>query len=212
MNTAVVVFDLGMVLSTPMGLYEGIGRLLGVSPAEAEAGFWGPHRHAYDEGISDREFWERALPLIPAAQVEDLEALLPELIDVDVTSWRTPRPASRAILHRLHEGGVTTAVLSNAPRVFAQAAPGFDWRSLVDHWFFSAEIGIAKPDAGIYSAVETALDRRPDQLWFIDDKQVNVDAAAARGWHSHLWVDDADTAAWLTAEGFLTGAPAEATV
>ena len=51
--------------------------------------------------------------------------------------------------------------------------------------------------------MEQGLDAAPGSLWFIDDRQVNVDAAASRGWHAHLWVDDQDTRNWLVEAGFL---------
>ena len=37
----------------------------------------------------------------------------------------------------------------------------------------------------------------PAEIAFIDDRMPNVDGAAALGWQAHLWVDDADSLAWL---------------
>jgi putative hydrolase of the HAD superfamily len=191
-----------MVLATPVGLYEGLAELLGTTPEAVTKGFWGPHRHAYDEGGSDRAFWEAALPLIDAPPV-DLDALLPRLVDADTNGWRSIRPGARDILAELNAGGTGVHVLSNAPRHFAQSATTFDWRDLVDTFFFSGLLGLAKPDPAIYAAVEDSLGLPADALWFIDDKLENVTTATSRGWHAHLWIDDADTRAWLVAEGFL---------
>ncbi len=206
MTEPAVVFDLGMVLCPPQGLFSGLAELLGTTAEAVEQGFWGPHRHRYDEGCSDLEYWQAACPLIPGAQEVDLEQLLPSLIQVDVASWSTPRPAARALLQRLRQAGVTTAILSNAPTCFAQTAPDFDWYPLIGTWFFSGPMGIAKPAPQIYQRVEDGLGRTGEQLWFIDDKQVNIDAAADRGWHTHLWVDDADTEAWLMGEAISAAA------
>ncbi len=203
MTERVVVFDLGMVLCSPNRLFEGLGDLLGTGPDAIEKAFWGDHRHSYDEGIDDVEFWRQAYPLVEGAREVDLEQLVPELVAIDIAGWKTPRPGSRRIMERLKEEGVETAVLSNAPRSFADAAPTFDWYDLIGTWFFSGQLKVAKPDPGIYQKVEEGLGRTGDQLWFVDDKQVNIDAALARGWNAHLWVDDADTEAWLVREGFL---------
>lgn len=203
MNERIAIFDLGMVLSTPTGLYEGLATLLGATPAAVEKGFWGAHRHSYDEGISDRAYWEIALPLIEGHTVDDLDAILPELVTTDTGGWRKIREGAQAILEELHAAGTRVFVLSNAPRSFADTAPTFDWAHLVERYFFSGLLGVAKPSPEIYARVEQSLGLPGESLWFVDDKIENITTASDRGWHAHLWVDDADTRAWLTAEGFL---------
>ena len=193
-----------MVLATPLGLYEGLATLLGTTPAGVIKGFWGPHRHAYDEGSSDRTFWEAALPRIEGAQEIDLDAVLPALVDADTNGWRTIRPGAREILAELNRLGTPVHVLSNAPRHFAESSATFDWCDLVDTFFFSGLLGVAKPDPAIYAAVEDSLGLPADALWFIDDKQENITTATGRGWHAHLWTDDDDTREWLVSEGFLS--------
>lgn len=192
-----------MVLSFPDGLTEGIGGLLGVSPEAADGGLWGPHRLAYDAGSSDLAYWEAAIAHIEGAGDADLAELLPSLVAQDVDSWQEIRPAARAILTDLKDQGVPRVVLSNAPTVFADRSPQFSWSHLVDRFFFSGWLGVTKPSSGIYEHLEKALGVGGAELWFIDDVPANVDAALARGWHAHLWVDDADTRAWLVAEGLL---------
>ena len=204
MTQHVAIFDLGMVLSTPTGLYEGLATILGCTPAAVEKGFWGPHRHSYDEGISDRAYWELALPLIDGAEVRDLDAILPQLVAADTGGWRKIRDGAQAILEALAARGTRVFVLSNAPRSFADTAAGFDWAHLVERFFFSGVMGVAKPSPEIYARVEESMGLTGEALWFVDDKIENVTTASTRGWHSHLWGDDADTRAWLAAEGFLS--------
>lgn len=193
-----------MVLSTPTGLYEGLAPLLGSTPAAVEKGFWGPHRHAYDEGSTDRAYWERALSLIEGHSVTDLDAILPELVTTDTGGWRSIRSGARGILEDLRAADTRVFVLSNAPRSFADTAATFDWAHLVERYFFSGLLGLAKPAPEIYARVEEELGLPGEALWFVDDKVENVTTAANRGWHAHLWVDDADTRAWLVSEGFLS--------
>lgn len=204
MNERVAIFDLGMVLSTPTGMYDRLAVLLGSTPAAVEKGFWGPHRHAYDEGITDRAYWDLALPLIEGHQVQDLDAILPELVTTDTGGWQRIREGAQSILEDLNAAGSRVFVLSNAPRSFAETAAEFDWAHLVERYFFSGLMGVAKPSPEIYVRVEEALDLRGEALWFVDDRIENVTTASNRGWHAHLWVDDADTRAWLVAEGFLS--------
>jgi len=202
-NERVAIFDLGMVLSTPTGLYEGLATLLGTTPDAVQKGFWGPHRHAYDEGIPDHAYWEFALPLIDGAHVPDLDAILPDLVTTDTGGWRKIRGGAQTILEDLNAVHTRVFVLSNAPRSFADTAPTFDWANLVEQYFFSGLMGVAKPSPEIYARVEEALGLPGEALWFVDDKIENVVTASNRGWHAHLWVDDSDTRAWLTSEGFL---------
>ena len=204
MNQRVAIFDLGMVLSTPTGLFDGLAARLGTTPAAVEKGFWGPHRHAYDEGSTDRAYWEKALALIDGHQVTDLDAILPQLVTTDTGGWQRIRPGAQSILEELNAAGTRVFVLSNAPTSFAETSPGFDWTHLVERYFFSGPMAVAKPSPEIYARVEGALGLPGDALWFVDDKVENVTTATNRGWHAHLWVDDADTRAWLIAEGFLS--------
>jgi 2-haloacid dehalogenase len=46
---------------------------------------------------------------------------------------------------------------------------------------------VAKPDPEIYEALEEASGLRGPALFFTDDRPENIAAAAARGWHTHLF-------------------------
>lgn len=201
-DNAVIVFDLGMVLATPVRLFDRLGALLGVPPGAVERSYW-QHRHAYDEGMTAADYWAATLPLIEAAPDAVDEALLARLNAVDVDAWTQPRATARAILERAHAVSRRVAVLSNAPWCIADAVRDLPWAHLVETWFVSAEMGVAKPDGRIYAAVDAGLDVTPAQVWFIDDKQENVTGAHNHGWHAHLWADDATTERWLLREGLL---------
>jgi len=51
----------------------------------------------------------------------------------------------------------------------------------------SSDVGMRKPDAGIYHALIEASDRRPDELLFIDDRPANIAAAHSLGIDSILF-------------------------
>jgi putative hydrolase of the HAD superfamily len=196
----VVLFDLGWVLAEPVDLTGPLAALLGVPEAELDAVYY-THRQPYDQGLPDRDYWVRTTAELGVTV--DLEALLPTLVETDMSGWSTIRPGAEAILHDLRANGVRIAVLSNAPAAFAEAAESLPWRHLAERWYFSAPLGLTKPDPAIYRHVEQDLGRTGADLWFVDDRLENVLAAQDRGWHAHLWKSDADTRSWLEREGFL---------
>jgi putative hydrolase of the HAD superfamily len=200
-GTPIAVFDLGMVLAEPVRLYESLAELLGVTPAQM-ADVYYIHRRPYDMGLPDRDYWTRTLAELGVER--DLGALLPHLVEADVAGWSVLRPAAGDILRDLNGQGVPVIVLSNAPNAYVAAVQRLEWRHLARQWFFSAPLGLTKPDAAIYRHVERALDAEPGDLWFTDDRPENVAGARDRGWHAHQWRDDADTRAWLTDAGLLS--------
>lgn len=55
--------------------------------------------------------------------------------------------------------------------------------ALFDRVFYSFEIGFRKPDTSCYDFVLDALGDKAENVFFIDDKKENTDAAKALGWH-----------------------------
>jgi putative hydrolase of the HAD superfamily len=56
-----------------------------------------------------------------------------------------------------------------------------------DGMHYAAELGFAKPDAWFFRAAAARSGFAPGEIFFIDDKQANVDAARAEGWSAALW-------------------------
>ncbi len=73
-----------------------------------------------------------------------------------------------------------------------------------DRRYISGHMGVIKPDAEIYAQVEADCGVPPNTLLFADDRQDNLDAAAARGWQTHLFTDPQGWADRLVADGLLT--------
>ncbi|RRD06351.1 hypothetical protein EII34_04365 [Arachnia propionica] len=99
---------------------------------------------------------------------------------------------------------VRVVVLSNAPVEMAAAMEGADWRADVDDLFVPGPLRLMRPDPEFCRLVAERVGPRPA---FIDDREPNVVAARELGWQAHLWVDDADTRAWLTELGVLSWVP-----
>ncbi len=189
-----MVLDLGQVLSSPQDLYRAPAALLGVDPAAYEARYWS-HRRAYDTGGSDAEYWQ---VILEGVGVQPSEELVGALATLDANLWTELRPSARRLLATVRSWGPAMALLSNAPLVLGEAVRQAEWATLFDRVFISAELGVTKPDPAIFEIVTAGLEVAPDELAFIDDRPANVEAALAAGWNAHLWVDDADSIAWLT--------------
>jgi putative hydrolase of the HAD superfamily len=182
-NEFVVVFDLGEVLASPGELFLDLARQAGSDVQTFSAAYWA-HRGPFDLGAGADLYWRAVLE--EAGVTHDANLAL-RLDEADATSWTTLRPDARSTLEHLNASGVRVAILSNAPLGMASKARAADWARLVDDWFFSSELNMAKPDPGIYEAVTAKLGVEPSAVVFFDDRQVNVEAARAAGWRAELW-------------------------
>ena len=178
----VVVFDLGKVLvdfdyslvanrlraRTQLQLAE-IAVRLDRSPLLVE----------FETGrIETEEFFRRVVQLTGyngtlaefAVEFGDIFSPIPEMID-----WQS----------RLRSRGVPTFIFSNtnelAVRHIHSAFPFFGG---FDAYIYSHEVGVMKPDARIYEAVEAVTRRRRDAILYVDDRPENIAAGAARGWRT----------------------------
>ena len=65
--------------------------------------------------------------------------------------------------------------------------------ALKDHFdaiHYAADLGWAKPAAEFFRACEARSGFAPDEIFFIDDKAANVEAARTLGWRAALWTGD----------------------
>ena len=176
-----VVFDYGMVLTGPPGpqAYAEMIRITGLSAERFHAFYWAD-RPAYDAGhLTGIEYWQKfdrdaGLNLSPR--------LLEELNLWDARYWTTENPAMLAWQLALKQQGIKTAILSNmGDNVRQHIEREFEWFSRFDALVWSYELKITKPDLAIYRYVLGKLCTTPEETLFIDDRQVNVDAANALG-------------------------------
>jgi putative hydrolase of the HAD superfamily len=71
----------------------------------------------------------------------------------------------------------------------------FLWRKLglreqFDAIHYAADLGWAKPAPQFFAAVERRSGYAPDEIFFIDDKIDNVEAARKCRWHAALWTGE----------------------
>ncbi len=121
-----------------------------------------------------------------------------------VETFRKPVTGSAELMFETKAQGIRTVALSNFGAETLEIARDIHpaLREF-DQEFVSAHLGVAKPDPAIYEALELGTGLSGAALIFTDDKQENIDAAAARGWKTHLFEDAAGWRARLVEEGVL---------
>jgi 2-haloacid dehalogenase len=113
-------------------------------------------------------------------------------------------PGTHALVRRLAGAGVPLYALTNfGAEFFAGFRPTQPIFDLFADIVVSGIERCVKPEARIYAIAEARIGLSPDRLLFIDDNPANVEAAAARGWHAHLFTDAAALERELVARGLL---------
>lgn len=109
------------------------------------------------------------------------------------------------LLRALRRAEVPVYALSNfGIQTFEIGAREYPFLAEFDRHYISGHMGTAKPDTEIYVAVETDCGIAPKHLLFVDDRQDNIEAAAARGWQVHQFDGPQGWADRLVDEGLLT--------
>jgi putative hydrolase of the HAD superfamily len=107
---------------------------------------------------------------------------IPLLREWDVEMWSNTDPLMIDWLKAVHQSGVRTALLSNMPDdMIARVRNSFSWISDFDCMVFSYEKRLTKPEAAIYERCIEELGTLPEQTLFVDDREVNVQAALNLG-------------------------------
>jgi putative hydrolase of the HAD superfamily len=196
-----VVFDYGMVLTGPQDptAYAALLRITGLT-AERFDGFYWVNRHAYDEGkLTGMAFWQK---LVHEAGLDLGPSAIEELNLWDARLWTTENDAMLAWQQQLKQRGFLTAILSNmGDNVLENMKREFDWLPRFDVLVWSFQLRMAKPDPAIYHYVLKELGTRAEDTLFLDDKQVNVEAAVALGMKGFVFTTADKLRADLVAEG-----------
>jgi putative hydrolase of the HAD superfamily len=140
-------------------------------------------RPDYDSGLTG----DGDLPAVIGATRADWGWTGP--VEEFIRDWFTlgavPDPEAMALVATLRRHGVRCALASNQNLPRARYMDDeLGYRELFDARFYSADIGVAKPEPAYFRTVLAALDTDPDRVLFIDDTEPNVDAARACGLHA----------------------------
>ncbi len=114
-------------------------------------------------------------------------------------------PHSVRLMRALQARGTPVFALTNfGIGTFEIARKVYPFFNEFDQAFVSGHLRTLKPEPEIYEHVERDTGIAPDRLLFTDDSEKNVEAAAARGWHTHLFTTPGTWAQRLVSEGLLT--------
>lgn len=130
-----------------------------------------------DEGVSrSDDVIPQILPLVP----EETRGLIAEMLN-DFYPYMPPVPAMYDFVKRVKKAGYNVYLLSNAtPRVFDHI---FDIPSLtlMDGYFISALYKTLKPRQEIYRLFCEKFSVKPEECFFIDDVEANIQGAIEYG-------------------------------
>jgi putative hydrolase of the HAD superfamily len=175
-----VIFDYGMVLSNPAdpAAHHELIRIFGAPVEDFEREYWA-FRHAYDSGEFDGAgYWQRCAK---AAGVTLTDEQIRQLIATDIRMWSSLNQTMVDWAVKISKSGFKTGILSNIPFEIADVFKEYEWAKGFTHNTWSCELRLAKPDPVIYHHVIDALDVRPEEALFLDDRQENVLSAEAVG-------------------------------
>ena len=100
------------------------------------------------------------------------------------SSWQPVEQGCR-LLETVREFGVEVAVASNFDERLLPLAKHIEPLSSIEKIFASSELGWRKPAPQFFKAVESRLQKEPDQLLLVgDDPRLDIAAANAAGWKS----------------------------
>lgn len=181
-----VVFDYGQVISKDPS--EADRAALAALAGVAEPVFWPAYERHRDEldrgGLDVAEYWRRVAADCGTAW-DDVTVRL--LWVADFRSWLSIDPDVAAVLGDLVAGGTRLALLSNAGADFGSYLRHGGLADLFEVVVVSGELGVIKPDAEIFRHTARELGVPLEALVFVDNKQANVDGAAAVGITAHLF-------------------------
>ena len=170
----------------PKGWSANLERDLGLSAARLQEAFFKPHFGDVVHGRADLH--ERLSPV--------LAQIAPHLTAETLTTYWFEHDAHLdqdllAQLAEIRERGVQLHLAT----VQEHRRADYLWRTmglcrLFDGMHYAAEVGWAKPAPEFFAAVERRTGFASGELFFIDDRVENVEAARARGWHAATWTGE----------------------
>ena len=90
-------------------------------------------------------------------------------------------------IKQLKDKGYGIYLLSNASSDFHERREGIPALSLFDGVLISADYKLLKPEKEIYLALYEKFSLKPEECFFIDDVQKNIDGAKATGMDGHCY-------------------------
>lgn len=173
------------------------GRAVAATFFENYGGDWG----LFDQGLIGADEVVRRIATRTGWPQAEVEAVLRAVPDELVVI-----PETVALIGELRAAGHRLHFLSNMPEPFADyLSRDFPLHEWFESGLFSGRVKHIKPSAEIYRLAEQHFDASPQELLFLDDHPVNIDAVLQRGWQAILFTDTAAARRELVSRGLLPG-------
>lgn len=160
-------------------------------------------------GLTPRELFARRAPgMYPAFERGELDeaaywqAFRDAGIDFDAEAFHATRRAGYRWVDGMRDliedvrSHATVVAASNYPH-WAQELEDGMLAGLFDGFHVSYRLGARKPDAAFFDRLLGEVGRDPAEVFFVDDREVNVEGAREVGLHAHRFVDTPSLRLWL---------------
>ena len=198
-----VVFDFGGVLtwSPPDQHAERLQRLCGLDRETFDRRYM-RKRGEYDRGAIDtREYWSR---VVDSKAPPPGSEVVRSLLEADIVAWTRLNQAVLNWAQALQGEGLSTGILSNMPWDMLEAIyEKCTWIERFPARIFSCEVGMIKPEPGIYRACSDALGLVESKILFLDDRPENIEGALRAGMRAVRFRDLGDALGRIAAGGWL---------
>ena len=110
---------------------------------------------------------------------------------------------SESLIARLSDGHRMLVLSNTNPIHFSMLKARYPLLSHFDDFVLSYEVGLLKPDAGIYREAIARADCRAEECFFTDDILINVEAARESGMDAVQFLSSAELESELKTRGLL---------
>jgi glucose-1-phosphatase len=187
-----VYFDLGNVLASfdIERACINVARRWNVDPAMVRHSLWASgaqdrfeHGHVDEEAFAAiaREALGLGLELAPTRELlNQLSDMFEPIAEMDL------------VVDDVRRSGVPLGILSNTCDAHWRWILESDYPALRGPFHqivLSYELGVMKPNLGIYQAAQASAGVAPDKILFLDDREDNIAAALACGWQAYRFTD-----------------------
>lgn len=185
-NYKAILFDYGNVLCMPQLESDvvAMAECLQIELSRFKTLYW-QLRDEYDVGTyNGRDYWSK---IASKAGKDISEKQLEICIELDNVGWSRPNPIMAGWAESLSQSGFQIAIVSNMPSDIREYLRHLPWMPEFHQYTYSCEIKTVKPSAEIYLYCLEQLKIRPQEALFLDDRQMNVDAAQQLGIDSYVF-------------------------
>lgn len=177
MNLRAVLFDYGLVLSTPPvpRAHQTLVDLFALSSDVFDRYYWA-NRYLYDAGrYTGETYWQK---VASDAGISLTAEQIHELIKADILLWSGINTPMLEWARSVGRAGFKTGILSNIGFELATALENkFPWVGEFKFSIWSCRVGFAKPEPEIFQCVQEKLQVAAEEILFIDDREENIYAA-----------------------------------